>query len=350
MNSTLHKLEIGAGSPCPAVGLPPCSPHGWNAETPNASNLSGRKLILLDELIDKDEGRFPAEDFENTEAPVQETSHSVNLESTDAMSLRDIEFKLNLLENTIQNHALTNWNYLQDDLGKLHDGAAAFATRCEYIEKSMKVFAEQAEGVNAQIGNLQSFSVTTVPDLFRDMTALISQQCGGQELSDQLLPQLQQSTATLVKDVFRQLETRIDSLENMVKSLPTDTKKANCIMSMGMPMDYIIYRKDLALKDVPFAQAVLPAGFSKVDPFKGATSDDESYYCSERMPSDSESEAMQCMQHNFLGAGRPGPCTSHNTDTCNSRPLITLPRVRISCAGQHVSHSSYDSCDEMTGS
>ena len=210
----------------------------------------------------------------------------------------------------------------------------------------MKVFAEQAEGVNAQIGNLQSFSVTTVPDLFRDMTALISQQCGGQELSDQLLPQLQQSTATLVKDVFRQLETRIDSLENMVKSLPTDTKKANCIMSMGMPMDYIIYNRDLALKDVPFAQAVLPAGFSKVDPFKGATSDDESYYCSDRMPSDSESEAMQCMQHNFLGAGRPGPCTSHNTDNCNSRPLITLPRVRISCAGQHVSHSSYDSCDE----
>ena len=154
----------------------------------------------------------------------------------------------------------------------------------------------------------------------------------------------------MVGDVFGRLEKRIDTLERIIKSLPTEMKEINCAMSMGMPTDYVLYNKDMALKDVPFAQAVLPAGCSKVDPLKGAMSDDESYYCSDRMPSDSESDAMQCMQHDFLGAGRPGPCTSHNTDTCNSRPLITLPRVRISCAGQHVSHSSYDSCDEKTNS
>ena len=80
----------------------------------------------------------------------------------------------------------------------------------------------------------------------------------------------------------------------------------------------------MALKDAPFAQAVLPAGPSKVDPFKGNTSDDESYCCSARMPSDSESDAVQCTQHDFLGAGRVGTCASHSKDD-NSQPLTTPP-------------------------
>ena len=102
--------------------------------------------------------------------------------------------------------AWTNWNYLQDDLGKLHDGVAAFSTRCEDIEKSMKAYTENTKRIDAQIGNLQSFSITTVPDLFRDMTTMISERCGAQEeLVHQLLPKLQQSIATLVKDVFGQL-------------------------------------------------------------------------------------------------------------------------------------------------
>ena len=56
--------------------------------------------------------------------------------------------------------------------------------------------------------------------------------------------------------------------------------------------------KDMALKDVPFVEAILSAGLSKVDPFTGDISD-ESYYCSDRMPCDSGSDAMQRMQHNF---------------------------------------------------
>ena len=114
-------------------------------------------------------------------------------------------------------------------------------------------------------------------------------------------------------------------------------------------MDYAIYNKNMALKDVPFAQAVLPVGLNKVDPFQGDISDDESYDCSDRMPSDSESDAMHCMKQNFLGAGRLGPCTAHNKDN-NSRPLITLPWVRTPCAGRHDSHGSYDSCDEKASS
>ena len=62
---------------------------------------------------------------------------------------------------------------------------------------------------------------------------------------------------------------------------------------------------------------------SKVDPLKGDTSDDESYCCSDRMPSDSESDAVQCTQHDFLGAGRLGTCASHNKD--NSQPLTSPP-------------------------
>jgi hypothetical protein len=386
MNSSLHKLEIGAGSPCPAVGLPPCPPHGWNAETPNATNGGVRTLILLDELIEKDADFLPAEVVETTDASVQgpaRAAHPAHLGGINATSLHDIELKLNLLDNAVQNHAWTNWNYLQDDLGKLHDSVAAFATRCEAIEESMEGFIKNTDRMNAKIGNLQSFSVTTVPDLFRDMAEMISGKCGGLELSHQLLPQLQQSTATLVRDVFGRLETRIDTLEKMLKSVAAPVKDAHCDMSMCMPTDYVIYNKDMALKDVPFARAVAPTGLGKVDPFKGDFSDDESYCCSDRMPSDDESDAMHGMKHNLSGAGLPGCCTSVDMDD-NSRPLITHPWVRAPCAGQHdshthdvnmakgrlqprkyphsmhthnnmhefspvredVSHSSYDSCDE----
>jgi hypothetical protein len=348
MNSTLDKLETGAGSPCPAVGLPLCPPHGWNAETPKAANGRVRTLILLDELIEKDEECLPAKVVENTNILVQEAAHPAQLEGANAISLHDIEVKLNLLDNTVQNYAWTNWTYLQDDLGKLHEGVAAFSTRCEDIEKSMKAYTENTEGINAKIGNLQSFSVTTVPDLFKDMTAMISERCGAQEeLAHQLLPKLQQSTAALVRDVFGQLEKRIDNLEKISNALPTEMKETKCAMSIGMPTDYVFYSKDMALKDVPFAQAVPAAGLSKVDPFKGNISDDESYCCSDRMPSDSESDAIHCTQHDFLGAGRLGICTTHTKDD-NSQPLITLPWVRTPCAGLHDSHSSYDSCDEKT--
>jgi hypothetical protein len=121
-----------------------------------------------------------------------------------------------------------------------------------------------------------------------------------------------------------------------------------------------------------------------VDPFKSDFSDDGSYCCSDRMPSDDESDAMHGTKHIFSGAGLSGSRTSVDMDD-NSRPLITLPWVRTPCAGQHdshthnvdmakgrlqprkypnsmhtqtihefssvredVSHSSYDSCDEKT--
>ena len=91
-----------------------------------------------------------------------------------------------------------------------------------------------------------------------------------------MLPKLQQSIATLVRDVFDQLGKRIDNLENFSKALPTEMKETKRAMSIGMRTDYVFYSKDMALKDVPFAQAVLPAGPSKVDPFKSNTSHDES--------------------------------------------------------------------------
>ena len=106
-----------------------------------------------------------------------------------------------------------------------------------------------------------------------------------------------------------------------------------------MPTDYINYNKDMALRDVPFAKVVVPTKFSKVEPFKGSFSDDESDLCIDRMPSDDESDTMHCMQHDFSGAGHFGSGTAVDMVISNLRPLISLPRVRTPCAGQHDSHT-----------
>ena len=62
------------------------------------------------------------------------------------------------------------------------------------------------------------------------------------------------------------------------------------------------------------------------------------FCCSDRMPSDDESDAMHCMKQKFSGACHFGSGTAINMDEY-SRPLTTLPRVGAPCAGLHDSHN-----------
>jgi len=328
--------------------------------------------LLLDNLLSPITG--PSDDF-NLRCNALEKQLEEQV-----VSIRSSLQQLTAQKKQLDEHSESLENILQELTEQKKNTEAKFLIQQDTLSGAIKEFGVVMEKIGAEnretIGNVTPIIMQASSAMITESMAslnkrimclenMITVQADCDVLSEMIPANLDGHSYARTGDITAGDSTPI-AKETLAKtiSLPTNLAEndeecaiteSSCLSGdttylAGGPTDYIIYHKDMALKDVPFAEAVAPASGSSVDPFKGDVSDDDSYYCSDRMPSDDESDAMHCMKPNFSGACRFGSSTSIDMDD-NSRPLIAHPWVRTLCAGLHdsnVSHSSHDSCDEQT--